>query len=473
MSLYSIVFFIFLLATLALWWLLPNRAARKTLLAANLVFYAYWFPPGVIVLLTTTAINYVAARKIETKRNSQVWLIANILLTVGILIYFKYLGFFISALGTSAFADSFTRIILPLGISFYTFRGISYVVDVSRDRLKAISSFSDYLIYLAFFPQVSAGPIVRAREFFTQLEQRDQLKFNDWTFAIYRILRGLFLKLIISDHIAIGANAIFSSSSLSLTLPNAWLGALFFAVQIFCDFAGYSDIAIGASRLFGFKVSDNFDNPYLAASLSDFWRRWHISLSNWFRDYVYFPLARSEKLNRNLTKVLSWTGMQDMHTAFAILAMFTLSGLWHGANWTFIAWGFLHGIGIVVERKTGIYAHLQGEGRKQQTLRHGWGALVLIYIVLLWVPFRSESLSASLQFWVAMFAGSMAVEMSPAVINGLFWLAVFIGWQILTGIRDRPVSIHKEFLMRAEAWGYFAALLFISNTPTDFIYLRF
>ncbi|MEX1071854.1 MAG: MBOAT family O-acyltransferase [Anaerolineales bacterium] len=393
--------------------------------------------------------------------------------------YFKYTNFLLSSLETLGIfgkgaSSSALVIILPLGISFYTFKAMSYIVDAYRKQQEPVSNFTDFFLYLSFFPHLAAGPIVRAKDFLPQLKTRSRPGFEDWQFAIYRIARGFFLKLIVADHIATSANSVFAGDYQTLSIVSSWLGAIFFAVQILCDFAGYSDIAIGLGRLLGFRTPENFDNPYFSSSLGEFWRRWHISLSTWFRDYVYFPLARSKWMSKFVYSPLTGSRFDLFRTAIPTLTMFVLSGLWHGANWTFLLWGFLHGLGVVVERQTGMYALQQRQDIKGASARLAWGFATLMFIVFAWVPFRAADVFSTFQYWNAMFFGGLQGNfLSSTQLNGLFWLTVFLIYQMFTSIKENRFKSLAPALQRAESWAYFAAILFIANQPADFIYFRF
>lgn len=295
---------------------------------ASSFFYAYWFPPFILLLWTSGAIDHVASIQMRRSPAPRRWLLVSLCANLGILYTFKYLGFFASLIsqvggwvGRSVAPWEFD-ILLPMGISFYTFQSRSYTIDVYRGRLEPCRRPSDFFAYLSFFPQLVTGTIVRATDFLPQLEERRPLTEEDWQFVIHRICRGYFLKVVVADNIAIGVNQIFSSDPAGLTVPVAWLGAAFFAIQILCDFSGYSDIAIGVGRMFGFRIRGNFNNPYVALGFQDFWHRWHISLSTWFRDYLYVSLGGSRcgawKSRRNVLLVflLSACGTEQKSRSF-------------------------------------------------------------------------------------------------------------------------------------------------------------
>lgn len=476
------VFLLFFIFSFALWWLLPPRAAKPFLVAASLFFYSYWFPPHVLILLSIGLINFFAAREIGRKaKNARRWFFISISFSLGMLAYFKYANFFISNLNTlrnsitGAVDAPFLQVILPLGISFYTFQALSYSIDVYKGRYTAATKLSDFLLYLAFFPQLVAGPIVRAVDFIPQIDRREFPDINQWRNSIYRITRGFFLKLVIADNVAQSVNSIFNNDYHHLGVIGGWLGALFFGVQIFCDFAGYSDIAIGLAGLFGFNLKENFDNPYISLSISEFWRRWHISMTSWFRDYVYYPLARSTWINEHIYKPLAYTRLNKLSTSINTMVMFLLSGLWHGANWKFVLWGGLHGIGIITERQTGLYALQQRTSDAKRPYRWLFGLISLAAVTVFWVPFRAPTIQATLLYWQAMFSKQIIGNLSAAVkLSGLFWLFVFTITQVVMVVGEKLATEPKrQTLHLVESWVYFALTLFIAGQVTDFVYFQF
>jgi alginate O-acetyltransferase complex protein AlgI len=455
MSFPTVVFGVFLAVVLALWHLLPFRYAKVALFAAGLVFYAYWFPPYVLLLLATTTVDYVAAQRMPRSRHPGRYLAASITVNVGVLVLFKYLDFIVGAF--RQVDDPVLGLILPIGLSFYSFEAISYIVDVYTGRTSPAKNVVDYFLYISFFPHLVAGPIVRADAFLPQLDARRTLVAEDVAFGLYRITRGFFLKVAIADNISPYADKIFARDPATLAGPEAWLGALFFAVQIFADFAGYSDIAIGTARLFGIRILENFRNPYLARGLEDFWRRWHVSLSTWFRDYVYIPLGgnRRGELRRHVN----------------LIVVFAVSGLWHGANWTFLLWGVAHGIGLTVERMLRDRLHAL---RLVPGLWSGPPAVALTFVVVvfLWVPFRAADVGQTLRFWRAMLDPAAWSVPFPLHLNFAIYLAMFLPYLALAAIRERRESVSMQ-LWYTESLAYWTATLLVPGVGTDFIYFQF
>jgi alginate O-acetyltransferase complex protein AlgI len=361
-------FWLFLLIVFAAFYLSPRRARRYVLLAASVYFYMSWNPRFVLLLFTLITVDYFAAQWIEarTDKARHMALLLSLVANLGFLAYFKYANFLLSGLIR-------LDVILPLGISFHTFQSISYVVDVYRGKQPAIRSYTDYALYVAFFPQLVAGPIVRARNFFDDLFEWHPPTHEEIQRGATQAVFGLAKKLICADQFALVADQYFNAPTPGY-LP-AWTGAIAFALQIYFDFSGYTDIAIGTALLFGFHFPENFRRPYLAASISDFWRRWHISLSTWLRDYLYIPLGG----NRQGT----------LRTYRNLLLTMTLGGLWHGASWNFIIWGMYHGMLLSLERAV--------FGRREQLkiLRPLLTLLTFTMVTIGWVFFRAKTLPAA------------------------------------------------------------------------------
>jgi len=301
----------------------------------------YAIPIYILILFATIVIDYIAGIMIEQAAGSRrKWfLVLSIISNVGVLAFFKYYNFFASNINAlpgvagSSWEVSLLKIVLPIGLSFHTFQAMSYTIEVYRGNQKAEKHFGIYALYVMFYPQLVAGPIERPQNILHQFYEHHKLEYDNLVAGLRLMLWGMIKKVVIADRLAITTDAIFNNvhSCSGVTLA---IGAVFFAFQIFCDFSGYSDIALGAARVMGFRLMVNFKHPYTATSISDFWRMWHISLSTWFRDYVYIPLGGNKvsKARRNLN----------------LFIVFLLSGFWHGANWTFIIWGALHGSYTVI-----------------------------------------------------------------------------------------------------------------------------
>ncbi|OJJ20846.1 membrane-bound O-acyltransferase family protein [marine bacterium AO1-C] len=393
----SLEFAIFLPLVYTLYWLISKRghqAQNLVLLLASYFFYAWWDWRFLGLILASSLIDYqVGLQLAKTKAPQQRkwWLYLSLSTNLGLLVFFKYFNFFIdsfaqafSLLGVSLQPSQLT-LILPVGISFYTFQTLSYTLDVYRHKIKPTNNLLSFLCFVSFFPQLVAGPIERASHLLPQFHQNRVFNYAQTIDGLRQILWGIFKKIVIADSCANYANDIFAHSS-HYAGSTLLLGAFFFAIQIYGDFSGYSDIAIGTAKLFSIRLSQNFANPYFATNIADFWRRWHISLTQWFRDYVYIPLGG----NRGT----SWQRIAN------ILIVFLLSGLWHGANWTFIAWGALHALLFL---PLIFWRYGQSPLVKQSKSTMLWQGLQIIFTfsltTLAWIFFRAEDISQALNYY--------------------------------------------------------------------------
>ena len=382
----SLIFlFLFLPACLICYFLGPGLKAKNLVLVVfSLVFYAWGEPFYVLLLLASAAMNYFAGllmggcrRRGKSLKPVLVGTVALNLLALGV---FKYAALAVTTLNDlSGLALPVPQIALPIGISFYTFQAMSYVIDVYRRRSPAQRSVLDVGLYVSFFPQLIAGPIVRYETIAQEIHGRRET-WEDFRSGVPRFIAGLGKKVILSNNMAILADAAFDTLP-SLSAPMAWLGTVAYGLQIYFDFSGYSDMAIGMGRMFGFHFLENFDRPYLATSITDFWRRWHISLSTWFRDYVYIPLGGNRvSAGRHL---------------FNLFVVWLLTGIWHGANWTFLLWGLGYFLLLMAEK----YGHID---RRLGVLRRPW---TLFWVLMLWVLFRAENVAAAGDYFAALFTG--------------------------------------------------------------------
>lgn len=341
----SWLFAAFFTFVFTVYWALPSRGSRHVLLLiASYAFYMTWNPWLVSLIVGSTVLDYCVAiglDRLASQRYRKLLLVASIVGNLGILALFKYADFFILSLRSLCETTgvhtnlSTLSIILPVGISFYTFQTLSYTIDVYRRQIPATRSFIDFALFVAFFPQLVAGPIVRAADFLPQLRTIKRFNWDRLSSGIVLFLIGLTKKVIIADSLATLVDPVFSQPERYVT-RDLWIAMFCYGGQIFCDFSGYTDMAIAASRVLGFDLCENFRSPYLATSLSDFWRRWHISLSTWLRDYLYIPLGGS--------RISRWLTYRNL------MITMLLGGLWHGASWTFVVWGAIHGTGLALTR---------------------------------------------------------------------------------------------------------------------------
>jgi len=393
--------FAFLPLVLALYFVLPQKIQIRNflLLIASLFFYAWGEVHYLFLLLLSIALNYFFGLKIEKnlkdKRVKFFLITAAVTINLGLLGYFKYANFLIENLN-QLFSLQFqnNKIHLPIGISFFTFHAISYLVDIYRGKCRAQKSFSELALYIAFFPQLIAGPIVRYNFIEKYLSKRRH-NFVFATYGVRRFITGLGKKVIIANPLGELADAIFNSPITEINSSLAWIGIVCYTLQIYFDFSGYSDMAVGLAKIFGFKFPENFNYPYISRSIKDFWRRWHMSLSAWFRDYVYIPLGGNRvSLKRQY---------------FNLVLVFFLCGLWHGASWNYVIWGMFHGTFLVFERLKIGQSFLNFLPRILQNL-------YAIFVVMIgWVFFRSPNLTHALSYLKTMFVGNSITSISNKI----------------------------------------------------------
>jgi alginate O-acetyltransferase complex protein AlgI len=469
----SKAFFVFLPLVLLSYHLLPGRTHKyRFLLAASWLFYLSWNPRFLWVILFTTVVDYAAGRFIEaapTARRRRLWLLASIVSNLGFLAFFKYTNFFLAsgsaglrALGWPA-PDLAVSIVLPIGISFHTFQGISYTVDVYRGKVPAVRSFVDFALFVAFFPQLVAGPIVRAVEFLPQLATPPRVTPDQAVEGLHWFLLGMFKKVFLADRLAGFVDGVFGHPAAYDAVTHRW-AVLAYAAQIYCDFSGYSDIAIGCAKWFGFELPRNFNFPYLAGSIADFWRRWHLSLSAWLRDYLYIPLGGSRR--------------GAVRTYVNLLLTLTLCGLWHGASWNYVLWGFYNGVLLAGHRlyDRALTGRPWADGLRRQPafrLASVLGTFLLVASGLVLV--RAESwdgcrlVEQSLAGW-----GAVGTRWVPA------WVPLLVGMvaagHLFSGLRERRCGLLQlPPLLRAVSYVAAVVLLvtFGPGAVKAFIYFQF
>ena len=402
-------FALFFPIVFALYWGLPHRFRIGLILTASYYFYMSWNVKYVVLILFTTIVSYFAAlliSKTDSTRTKKAILILSLIACLGVLFVFKYFNFFAGAVVD--FMSLFTihlhpmtlKLLLPVGISFYTFQTLGYVIDVYRGTTQPERNFWVYAAFISFFPQLVAGPIERTNNLLPQIKAAHEFNYQQAVYGIKLMTWGFFKKLAVADVLAVYVDRaffdVYSYQGFSLLLA-----VFFFTVQIYCDFSGYSDIARGCSKMLGIELMENFRSPYFASSLREFWSRWHISLSTWFRDYVYIPLGgnRCGKFRHNMN----------------LLVTFMISGLWHGASWTFVVWGMLHGLGQVLENAfTPKSKHEPHElTRLVRTL------VTFVFVMLAWVFFRAQSLSEAVYVFGHMFTVKSGIRKLDININKL------------------------------------------------------
>ncbi len=406
---FSSVTFLFYFLPLFFLVFYATRCSKWALAAFSIVFYAWGEPIFVVLLFASIAANYVLGLKIEQARASdraRPWVAAGIVLNLIPLLLFKYSGFVIETLATVAglspkLAAGFS-FGLPLGISFYTFHALSYLIDVYRGDVRAERSIRDMILYIAMFPQLVAGPLIRYKKIAGELH-RPRISLERTADGIRIFIIGLAQKVLIANTVSASADAIFALPPDQLSGPLAWIGVVCYTAQIYFDFAGYSNMAIGLAFMIGFTFPINFNYPYVARSMTEFWRRWHISLSSWFRDYVYIPLGGNR--------------LSPIRTYINLAIVFLLCGVWHGAAWTFVIWGAAHGAFLVLER-LGLDRLL---ARLPAALQHGY---VMLLVMVTWVFFRSDGVGHAFNHLAAMFGLGADAPFAPP-------LQRFLGWDVL------------------------------------------
>jgi len=460
----SVIFLFFFLPIVLLGYYLVRNITLKNilLLLASLLFYAWG--EGILVLLVVVSafINYTFGYLVATTKRKNLFITIGIILNLALLIYYKYFGFIIENLDHLKFIHlNKTSIALPIGISFFTFHGLSYLIDIYRGKSSYQKSFFNLLLYITFFPQLVAGPIVRYHDIANQLLGREST-MDKTIEGIRRFIIGLAKKALIANQIGALADQIFSTDYSLFGSSVAWLGIISYTLQIYYDFSGYSDMAIGLAKMFGFDFLENFNFPYISGSVREFWTRWHISLSNWFRDYLYIPLGGNRK--------------GDFATYRNLLIVFFCTGLWHGASWNFIIWGFYHGFFMIIER-----LFLSKYLERHKILQHLYAVPV---IIISWVFFRIEDFKQGLHYLFKMFkffsSHTYKLHIS-SFMNPEYWIILGIAillcipWQRILIVKKPTYKVALEYTQVAFLLGIFllSIMSVITDTYNPFIYFRF
>ena len=468
------VFFIFIFIVFSLYWIIPREKITLRnilLLISSYVFYGWWDWRFLGLIFLSSLCDYFFALKIHNSSNEKAkkyFLWGSLFVNLGLLLTFKYFNFFIhnaeSLLTTLGFQANLPslKIILPVGISFYTFQTLSYTIDVYRGNLKPTKSLINFFAFVSFFPQLVAGPIERASHLLPQFSNKKEFCFKKFEDGSRIALWGFFKKVVVADNCATIANAAFENYQTNHGLP-LFIGMFAFSFQIYGDFSGYSDIAIGVSRMFGFDLMRNFKSPYLARDIAEFWRRWHISLSTWFRDYLYIPLGGS--------RGGKW---QSVRNTFII---FLISGFWHGANWTFIIWGLIHSLLflplLILEKNRGFL---------DENIKIIHLPRILINYLLVcvaWIFFRADSLSNATVYLQNMLSSGFSISLfNPYILLfGIFFSACLMIFEFITQKEESPLIFLKKGTGRPIRWGIYILLINITllfqGKMQEFIYFQF
>lgn len=469
-------FLIFLSIVLGLYYLLPHRYRNLLLLVVSYIFYAFWNWKFCSLIALSTVVDFVCGKyiyKATSNVRRRIPLIISLVVNLSLLGFFKYFNFFESSfqelfsLAGINFSTHTLKVILPVGISFYTFQTLSYTLDIYRGTLKPTKTFGIFALYVSFFPQLVAGPIERARNLLPQFERDRVITRKMLSQALILILTGYVKKVLVSDQLAGSVEYIFTNWA-TLSSLELFKGIVFFSIQIYFDFSGYSDIARGTAKLFGIDLMLNFKQPYFSTNISEFWSRWHISLSTWLRDYLYIPLGGNRK------------GMP--RTCYNLMTTMLLGGLWHGANWTFVVWGGLHGIYLVVYK---LFGGVKGGNRENAAagrflyLMKNLHFIILTYMLVLitWLLFRSPDISSAAGYFARMMsftgAWNWSIVLLLLMIMGVIYLIDLPAYITDDEFWVEQLPLYVRLPIFVVLMLLVVMILFQQNVATPFIYFQF
>ena len=505
MTFNSLQYLIFFPIVAVLHFLIPRKYRWIMLLAASYYFYMSWNPNLVFLIAFTTVVSYAAALLMERTENKKVrklWLVITLIACLGVLFFYKYFNFLSGSVTALLRAfrlpveDHLLDLILPVGISFYTFQTLSYVIDVYRGSIPAERHFGYYALFVSFFPQLVAGPIERPQNLLPQLKAEHKFNADDLKAGLRIVLAGYFKKVVIADQLATYVVAVYSQPERAAA-PAIIIATVMFTFQVYCDFSGYTDIAVGCARIMGIRLMQNFNLPYMSRSISEFWTRWHISLTSWFQDYVFYPLATNKKLSRwarKLGKKYNNRRIGVMVPQFvALFVTFFLSGLWHGAAWTFVLWGCIHGVYQIVGKLTergreNLCAKLHID--RNTTLWHAWQVFLVFWLgVFALIFFRANSvhdLGVLLRnlFTNWSFVGTLDMlqidEVGVLTAAASIVTMSFVDRLLVQGWPMRPAERGGSTLLKTEMAGFLLMAIVVSwlmllagDGAAAFIYFQF
>lgn len=482
MNFNSFSYLAFLVINIAVYYLLPQKLRNIQLLLSSYFFYMCWSPKYALLMLFSTAVTYVCGLLVDRALlgRRRLWLVLSLVVNLAILFFFKYFNFTVSLLNRGfsllGLGADFPAldILLPVGISFYTFQALGYTIDVYRKDISAEKSFINYALFVSFFPQLVAGPIERSENILHQLKEYHPFQLENLRDGLLPVLWGLVKKVILADNLAVIVNTVYNAPN-SRGGMDFWIATVAFAVQIYCDFSAYSDIARGSAKMLGFDLMENFRCPYLATSIQDFWRRWHISLSSWFKDYLYFPLGGS--------RCKKWRHLLN------IMIVFTVSGLWHGAAVTFVAWGVLNGLYQVVSKlvqplreKVLSLFHVNPSGKPLHAFRV---VCTFFFTCIAWVLFRANNMTDAVTAFAAMFTepftlsgGGFGVSTETLLLMAVLSIGLIIADRLIVN-SQLSQKINRRFVARYAVYFVLIAAILIFGSygdgynPQDFVYFQF
>lgn len=465
----TVFIFAFLPTVLLLYYVVLKKfrtAQNILLLVASLLFYAWGEPKYVLIMILSIIVNYLFGLLVDkfraSKTKSRLVIALTVVFNLGVLYIFKYLMFTIENINSiTGLHLSVPNIVLPIGISFFTFQAMSYVIDVYREKGEAQKNPLNVGLYISFFPQLIAGPIVRYETVAYQIKHREE-SFEKFSEGVCRFIIGLAKKVLLANTMAVVADYAFDMPNSELTVVMAWVGAIAYTFQIFFDFGGYSDMAIGLGKMFGFEFLENFNYPYISLSVSEFWRRWHMSLGTWFRDYVYFPLGGSRVKSK-------------ARLVFNLFVVWSLTGIWHGANWTFLCWGLMYFVLLTIEKLIGWEKKYPD---KMKILRRIY---TLFFVVMGWVLFRADSIGDAGAYFATMFGGGNLIDDATIyyALNYIvyFVIAILVSTPIFKNISAK-INGNNPVVVAVSTVGLFVLLVvsvsyIVKGAYNPFIYFNF
>jgi len=467
----NLFLFLFLPFVICIYYILPRRCRNFFLLVASLLFYFWGTKEFVLIMVGSILFNYAMAWTFELSSAfvvRRIFLVLTVIGDLSILFIYKYLDFAITNLNLLGFSIPLQHIALPLGISFFTFQSMSYALDVYMGNAALQKNPLNVALYVSFFPQLVAGPIVRYQTIADQIDHRKE-SLSDFNIGVRRFIAGFSKKILLSNNMALVADSAFSALDSERSVLFAWIGALAYSFQIFFDFSGYSDMAIGLGKMFGFHFLENFNYPYISRSVSEFWRRWHISLGQWFRDYVYFPLGGSRVASKG-------------RLIFNLFVVWFLTGIWHGASWNFILWGLLYFLVLCFEKLSGYPLKFTKTWQKEF-----YRVFTLLCVIFGWVLFRAETLPAALSYCADML-GFSGVPLTCVMVKrtlaqyryyfiACFLCSIPLGTRLLEGLSRRFPQYKAVIQMITDAVCFFFLIWSVSSimigSHNPFIYFNF